>query len=186
MSISDSSLDCRAKKLEVVKVRMQTSQMTLKEVVSEFKSFGDLYLGAGACITRDVTFSAVLFLRFNVEFFLSPILMNMYRKSIRSFRLNETSSLSENVLNLTNKVRLRPNKFEESSEFQGMGGTQFKMAVSGRSTVSWTSFNLLENIGASARFPMPVKSHWISTSLTCGLKIYTSIHYLEENKHVIM
>ena len=61
MSISDSSLDCRAKKLEVVKVRMQTSQMTLKEVVSEFKSFGDLYLGAGACITRDVTFSAVLF-----------------------------------------------------------------------------------------------------------------------------
>eukprot|EP00980_Cylindrotheca_fusiformis_P014965 scaffold4095_cov117-Cylindrotheca_fusiformis.AAC.22 len=52
---------CVTNPLEVVKVRMQTSKMTLGEVISELKSFGDLYLGAGACIARDMTFSAVLF-----------------------------------------------------------------------------------------------------------------------------
>lgn len=47
--------------LEVVKVRMQTSDMTVQEVIAQLKSFGDLYQGAGACVTRDVIFSSVLF-----------------------------------------------------------------------------------------------------------------------------
>ena len=47
--------------MEVVKVRMQTSDMSFTEVVSDLKSFGDLYLGAGACVARDVIFSAILF-----------------------------------------------------------------------------------------------------------------------------
>ena len=47
--------------LEVVKVRMQTSDMTLKEVLGQLKSFGDFYQGAGACVVRDVMFSAILF-----------------------------------------------------------------------------------------------------------------------------
>ena len=47
--------------LEVVKVRMQTSEMTLKEVLGQLKSFGDFYQGAGACVARDVMFSAILF-----------------------------------------------------------------------------------------------------------------------------
>lgn len=52
---------CVTNPLEVVKVRMQTSDMTLEEAVSQLKSVSDLYLGAGACIIRDMTFSAVLF-----------------------------------------------------------------------------------------------------------------------------
>jgi hypothetical protein len=52
---------CVTNPLEVVKVRMQTSQMSLGEVLSQLKSVGDLYLGAGACIARDMSFSAVLF-----------------------------------------------------------------------------------------------------------------------------
>jgi solute carrier family 25 aspartate/glutamate transporter 12/13 len=47
--------------LEVVKVRMQTSDMTFQEVFAQLKSFGDFYQGAGACVTRDVIFSSVLF-----------------------------------------------------------------------------------------------------------------------------
>lgn len=47
--------------LEVVKLKLQTSQMTVKEVVSQLEGFADLYQGAGACIARDVVFSAVLF-----------------------------------------------------------------------------------------------------------------------------
>ena len=47
--------------LEVVKVRMQTSDNTLREVLGQLKSLGDFYQGAGACIARDVVFSAILF-----------------------------------------------------------------------------------------------------------------------------
>jgi solute carrier family 25 aspartate/glutamate transporter 12/13 len=47
--------------LEVVKVRMQTSDMTVQEVIGQLKSFGDFYQGAGACVTRDVIFSSALF-----------------------------------------------------------------------------------------------------------------------------
>jgi solute carrier family 25 aspartate/glutamate transporter 12/13 len=47
--------------LEVVKVRMQTSNMTVREVIGQLKHFGDFYQGAGACVTRDVIFSSVLF-----------------------------------------------------------------------------------------------------------------------------
>ena len=47
--------------LEVVKVRMQTSDMTVQEVIGSLRSFADYYQGAGACIARDVTFSAILF-----------------------------------------------------------------------------------------------------------------------------
>ena len=35
--------------------------MTIKEVVSQIQSIGDLYRGAEACIVRDVVFSAILF-----------------------------------------------------------------------------------------------------------------------------
>jgi Mitochondrial carrier protein len=47
--------------LEVVKVKLQTSQMTVQEVLREVRGLADLYQGAGACIVRDVVFSAVLF-----------------------------------------------------------------------------------------------------------------------------
>jgi solute carrier family 25 aspartate/glutamate transporter 12/13 len=47
--------------LEVVKVRMQTSDMTIRDALSQLKSFGDYYQGAGACVARDMIFSAVLF-----------------------------------------------------------------------------------------------------------------------------
>ena len=47
--------------LEVVKLKVQTSQMSLKDVVSQIQGINDLYQGAGACIARDVMFSAVLF-----------------------------------------------------------------------------------------------------------------------------
>jgi hypothetical protein len=48
--------------LEVVKVPMQTSDMTVQEVIAQMKSFKDFCQGAGACVTRDDdTFSFVLF-----------------------------------------------------------------------------------------------------------------------------
>jgi solute carrier family 25 aspartate/glutamate transporter 12/13 len=47
--------------LEVVKVRMQTSEMTVKEVLGQLNGIGDFYQGAGACVVRDMTFSAILF-----------------------------------------------------------------------------------------------------------------------------
>jgi solute carrier family 25 aspartate/glutamate transporter 12/13 len=47
--------------LEVVKVRMQTSKRTVQEILKELKTFGDLYQGAGACVARDMIFSATLF-----------------------------------------------------------------------------------------------------------------------------
>ena len=47
--------------LEVVKVRMQTSSMTLHDVVSQLKSITDLYVGVTPCIVRDMIFSAILF-----------------------------------------------------------------------------------------------------------------------------
>ena len=47
--------------LEVVKLKLQTSQMSVKDVLSQLQSITDLYQGAGACIARDVVFSAVLF-----------------------------------------------------------------------------------------------------------------------------
>lgn len=47
--------------LEAIKVKVQTSSMTIKEVISQIKGIGDLYRGAEACIARDVIFSAILF-----------------------------------------------------------------------------------------------------------------------------
>ncbi|CAB9505553.1 Mitochondrial aspartate-glutamate transporter AGC1 [Seminavis robusta] len=47
--------------LEVVKLKIQTSQMGAKEVLSQLHGLADLYQGAGACVARDVVFSAVLF-----------------------------------------------------------------------------------------------------------------------------
>jgi len=47
--------------LEVVKVKMQTSDKSLTEVMDQMKGLGDLYQGAGACVARDSIFSAVLF-----------------------------------------------------------------------------------------------------------------------------
>jgi solute carrier family 25 aspartate/glutamate transporter 12/13 len=47
--------------LEVVKIKLQTSEMTVKEILSQIKGFGDLYRGAEACVARDVLFSAILF-----------------------------------------------------------------------------------------------------------------------------
>lgn len=47
--------------LEVVKLKVMTSQMTAKEAIAQIQGIGDLYQGAVACIARDVTFSAVLF-----------------------------------------------------------------------------------------------------------------------------
>eukprot|EP00521_Asterionellopsis_glacialis_P012560 CAMPEP_0195298964 /NCGR_PEP_ID=MMETSP0707-20130614/24561_1 /TAXON_ID=33640 /ORGANISM="Asterionellopsis glacialis, Strain CCMP134" /LENGTH=369 /DNA_ID=CAMNT_0040361219 /DNA_START=118 /DNA_END=1227 /DNA_ORIENTATION=+ len=47
--------------LEVVKVRMQTSQMTIGEVLSQMKSLADVYEGVEACVVRDAVFSAALF-----------------------------------------------------------------------------------------------------------------------------
>ena len=47
--------------LEVVKVKMQTSNMTVSEVMQQINGLKDLYNGAGACIARDMVFSAVLF-----------------------------------------------------------------------------------------------------------------------------
>lgn len=52
---------CVTNPLEVVKVRMQTSDMGLKEVFGQMKGLGDLYQGAAACVVRDSVFSAVLF-----------------------------------------------------------------------------------------------------------------------------
>lgn len=47
--------------LEVIKLKLQTSQMSLTDVISQLQGVADLYQGAGACIARDVMFSAVLF-----------------------------------------------------------------------------------------------------------------------------
>jgi solute carrier family 25 aspartate/glutamate transporter 12/13 len=47
--------------LEVVKVKMQTSSMTAKEVMQELDNPMDLYNGASACLVRDMLFSAILF-----------------------------------------------------------------------------------------------------------------------------
>uniref|UniRef100_A0A7S4RF30 Mitochondrial carrier protein n=2 Tax=Ditylum brightwellii TaxID=49249 RepID=A0A7S4RF30_9STRA len=47
--------------LEVVKVRMQTSDMSLGEILNGVGGFMGLYSGAGACMLRDVIFSATLF-----------------------------------------------------------------------------------------------------------------------------
>jgi solute carrier family 25 aspartate/glutamate transporter 12/13 len=48
--------------LEVVKVKMQTSDRTVQQVIQqEIHGLSDLYQGAHACILRDVVFSAVLF-----------------------------------------------------------------------------------------------------------------------------
>lgn len=47
--------------LEVVKVKMQTSEMTVKEVMKQIDGLKDLYQGAEACIARDMAFSAILF-----------------------------------------------------------------------------------------------------------------------------
>jgi solute carrier family 25 aspartate/glutamate transporter 12/13 len=47
--------------LEVVKVKMQTSNMTVKEVMKQINGLSDLYQGADACIARDMVFSAFLF-----------------------------------------------------------------------------------------------------------------------------
>jgi solute carrier family 25 aspartate/glutamate transporter 12/13 len=47
--------------LELVKVRLQTSDMGIKDVLSQINGFGDLYQGAGACVARDAVFSAILF-----------------------------------------------------------------------------------------------------------------------------
>jgi solute carrier family 25 aspartate/glutamate transporter 12/13 len=47
--------------LEVVKVRMQTSNMSLRDVLQQIHSFKDLYIGAAPCVVRDMTFSAILF-----------------------------------------------------------------------------------------------------------------------------
>lgn len=47
--------------LEVIKVKVQTSKMSVKEAVSQIKGFSDLYRGAEACVARDVSFSAILF-----------------------------------------------------------------------------------------------------------------------------
>ena len=47
--------------LEVIKIKLQTSQMSFKDVMSQLQGVSDLYQGAGACIARDVMFSAVLF-----------------------------------------------------------------------------------------------------------------------------
>lgn len=47
--------------LEVVKVKMQTSDMSLRQAMDQIKGLEDLYEGAGACMVRDVVFSAVLF-----------------------------------------------------------------------------------------------------------------------------
>ena len=47
--------------LEAVKIRLQTSRkQSLADVLSELGVRG-LYRGAGACVARDATFSAVLF-----------------------------------------------------------------------------------------------------------------------------
>ena len=47
--------------LEVIKLRLQTSDMTIQDVMKQIKGLADLYEGAGACVMRDVVFSAVLF-----------------------------------------------------------------------------------------------------------------------------
>lgn len=47
--------------LEVVKLKLQTSQMTIKDVMSQLQGLADLYQGAEACVARDAVFSAVLF-----------------------------------------------------------------------------------------------------------------------------
>ena len=47
--------------LEVIKVRMQTSDMSVKDIFSQIHSVADLYKGATACIVRDALFSAILF-----------------------------------------------------------------------------------------------------------------------------
>lgn len=47
--------------LEVVKVKMQTSEMSVKDVIKQVEGIKDLYQGAGACIARDMVFSAFLF-----------------------------------------------------------------------------------------------------------------------------
>ena len=47
--------------LEVVKVKMQTSSMSVSEVMQELNSPMDLYNGAGACLVCDMLFSAILF-----------------------------------------------------------------------------------------------------------------------------
>ena len=47
--------------LEVVKLKLQTSKMSIQDVLSEMKGVADLYQGADACVVRDVTFSAILF-----------------------------------------------------------------------------------------------------------------------------
>ena len=46
--------------LEVVKVRLQTSGDDLPTVLTEVGAAG-LFIGAGACVARDATFSAILF-----------------------------------------------------------------------------------------------------------------------------
>jgi solute carrier family 25 aspartate/glutamate transporter 12/13 len=64
--------------LEVVKVKMQTSTMTLTQVLEEIKDPKDLYNGAGACIARDMVFSAVLFpLYAHAKVALLPVLMGL-------------------------------------------------------------------------------------------------------------
>jgi solute carrier family 25 aspartate/glutamate transporter 12/13 len=47
--------------LEVVKVKMQTSDITFKEVMKQISGLKDLYQGAEACIARDMVFSSFLF-----------------------------------------------------------------------------------------------------------------------------
>eukprot|EP00545_Synedropsis_sp_CCMP1620_P001440 CAMPEP_0119013576 /NCGR_PEP_ID=MMETSP1176-20130426/8523_1 /TAXON_ID=265551 /ORGANISM="Synedropsis recta cf, Strain CCMP1620" /LENGTH=304 /DNA_ID=CAMNT_0006966675 /DNA_START=59 /DNA_END=970 /DNA_ORIENTATION=+ len=47
--------------LEVVKVKMQTSDMTFRDVMKQINGLKDLYQGAEACIYRDMVFSAFLF-----------------------------------------------------------------------------------------------------------------------------
>lgn len=47
--------------LEVLKLKLQTSEMTIREVLGQIQGAGDLYQGVGACIARDITFSAILF-----------------------------------------------------------------------------------------------------------------------------
>ena len=47
--------------LEVVKVKLQTSDLSLRDIMDQIKGLSDLYQGAGACVARDMIFSAVLF-----------------------------------------------------------------------------------------------------------------------------
>lgn len=47
--------------LEVVKIRMQTSQATFQDVLQDLGGIGGLYAGVSACLLRDTVFSSILF-----------------------------------------------------------------------------------------------------------------------------